>query len=80
MALNINKKGLGRGLSSLMGDTDNQHSTNPTSSSETKISIAKLRPSPLQPRRVFDKNSITDIFFDLENGNIKNAKSRAKPK
>ena len=66
MALNINKKGLGRGLSSLMGDTDNQHSTNPTSSSETKISIAKLRPSPLQPRRVFDKNSINELAESIK--------------
>ena len=66
MALNTNKKGLGRGLSSLMGDTDTQHSTNPTSSSETTISIAKLRPSPLQPRRVFDKNSINELAESIK--------------
>ena len=66
MVLNTNKKGLGRGLSSLMGDTDAQHSTNPTSSSETTISIAKLRPSPLQPRRVFDKNSINELAESIK--------------
>tara|TARA_X000000368_G_scaffold418294_1_gene417453 strand:+ start:246 stop:1106 length:861 start_codon:yes stop_codon:yes gene_type:complete len=66
MVLNTNKKGLGRGLSSLMGDTDTQHSTNPTSSSETTISIAKLRPSPLQPRRVFDKNSINELAESIK--------------
>ena len=66
MALNISKKGLGRGLSSLMGDTDTQQSTNPTSWSETTISIAKLRPSPLQPRRVFDKNSINELAESIK--------------
>ena len=60
MALNTNKKGLGRGLSSLMGDTDAQQNKTFTSSSEIKISVAKLRPSPLQPRRLFDKNSINE--------------------
>ena len=66
MALDINKKGLGRGLSSLMGDTDSLESTVPKSSSETKIPIAKLRPSPLQPRRVFDKNSINELAESIK--------------
>ena len=66
MALNINKKGLGRGLSSLMGDTDTHQNTATTSSSETTISIAKLRPSPLQPRRVFDKNGINELAESIK--------------
>ena len=66
MALDINKKGLGRGLSSLMGDTDTFESTVSKSSSETKIPIAKLRPSPLQPRRVFDKNSINELAESIK--------------
>ena len=66
MALDIHKKGLGRGLSSLMGDTDSLESTVPKSSSETKIPIAKLRPSPLQPRRVFDKNSINELAESIK--------------
>tara|TARA_B100001250_G_scaffold394123_1_gene397609 strand:+ start:1309 stop:2169 length:861 start_codon:yes stop_codon:yes gene_type:complete len=66
MALNINKKGLGRGLSSLMGDTDKPQNINSTKSSETEISIAKLRPSPLQPRRVFDKNSINELAESIK--------------
>ena len=41
MALDIHKKGLGRGLSSLMGDTDSLENTVSKSSSETKIPIAK---------------------------------------
>ena len=66
MALNTSKKGLGRGLSSLMGDNDTQHSATSRSSSETAISIAKLRPSPLQPRRVFDKNSINELAESIK--------------
>ena len=66
MALNTNKKGLGRGLSSLMGDTESVQSTASTSTSETTISIAKLRPSPLQPRRIFDKNSINELAESIK--------------
>ena len=66
MALDINKKGLGRGLSSLMGDTNSLESTVSKSSSETKIPIAKLRPSPLQPRRVFDKNGINELAESIK--------------
>mgnify|MGYP001209657604 FL=1 len=66
MALNTNKKGLGRGLSSLMGDTDAQQNKTFTSSSEIKISVAKLRPSPLQPRRLFDKNSINELAESIK--------------
>jgi len=66
MALNTSKKGLGRGLSSLMGDNDTQHSATSSSSSQTAISISKLRPSPLQPRRVFDKNSINELAESIK--------------
>ena len=66
MALNTNKKGLGRGLSSLMGDTESVQSTASASTSETTISIAKLRPSPLQPRRIFDKNSINELAESIK--------------
>ena len=61
-----NRKGLGRGLSSLMGDTDNGQSTASINLSETKISIAKLRPSPLQPRRIFDKNTINELAESIQ--------------
>jgi len=66
MVLNTNKKGLGRGLSSLMGDADIDQNTTIKNSSETTISIAKLRPSPLQPRRVFDKNSINELAESIK--------------
>ncbi len=61
MSSSISKKGLGRGLSSLMGDTKNVSIQNETSNQETKISISNLKPSPSQPRRLFDKNSINEL-------------------
>ena len=61
MNSSISKKGLGRGLSSLMGDVKTTLNKNESSNQETKISIAKLKPSPSQPRRLFDKNSINEL-------------------
>ena len=66
MALNTNKKGLGRGLSSLMGDTELTKGSTSITVSETSIPIAKLRPSPLQPRRIFDKNSINELAESIK--------------
>ena len=66
MALNPNKKGLGRGLSSLMGDTDSLESQKIKSGSESSIPITKLRPSPLQPRRLFDKNGINELAESIK--------------
>ena len=43
MDFKMNKKGLGRGLSSLMGDVpDNINEVSSINKSETKISISKL--------------------------------------
>ena len=57
MVTNPTKKGLGRGLSSLMGDTETTQTKNNNVGQETKIPIANLKPSPSQPRRLFNKNS-----------------------
>ena len=65
MDLKINKKGLGRGLSSLMGEVSEEQ-TDKVSSSETKIPISKLRPSPIQPRRIFEKASITELADSIK--------------
>ena len=46
MVTNTTKKGLGRGLSSLMGDTENGQTKNTNAGQETKIPIANLKPSP----------------------------------
>jgi ParB family chromosome partitioning protein len=66
MSSSISKKGLGRGLSSLMGDTKENSTQTETSNQETKISIANLKPSPSQPRRLFDKNSINELAESIK--------------
>ena len=49
-----NKKGLGRGLSSLIGDSEIKVTNN-------KISISSIVPNKFQPRKNFDKNSLEDL-------------------
>jgi ParB family chromosome partitioning protein len=66
MSSTISKKGLGRGLSSLMGDTKNISIQNEIPNQETKISIANLKPSPSQPRRLFDKSSINELAESIK--------------
>jgi ParB family chromosome partitioning protein len=48
------KKGLGRGLSSLIGDSDVKASNN-------KISISSIIPNRFQPRKRFDKDSLEEL-------------------
>ena len=66
MSSSISKKGLGRGLSSLMGDTKEVSIQNEISNQETKILISNLKPSPSQPRRLFDKNSINELAESIK--------------
>ena len=65
--MNKIKKGLGRGLSSLIGETKIEQTTN-------KLSISDLYPNKLQPRKIFDQDSLNDleksINFELGNCNI----------
>ena len=66
MVTNTTKKGLGRGLSSLMGDTETAQTKNTNIGQETKIPIANLKPSPSQPRRLFNKNSINELANSIK--------------
>ena len=66
MVTNTTKKGLGRGLSSLMGDTETTQTKNTNVSQETKIPIANLKPSPSQPRRLFNKSSINELADSIK--------------
>jgi len=66
MSSSISKKGLGRGLSSLMGDAKDTSIQTEAFNKETKISISNLRPSPSQPRRLFDKNSINELAESIK--------------
>ena len=65
MDIKLNKKGLGRGLSSLMGEVIEDDNEN-LNKSDVKISISKLRPSPIQPRRIFDKVSIVELAESIK--------------
>ena len=64
--MNKSKKGLGRGLSSLMGEDTNNETILQTSYSDTKIALSKLKPSSIQPRRIFDKNSINELAESIK--------------
>ena len=66
MVTNTTKKGLGRGLSSLMGDAETVQTKNTNVGQETKIPIANLKPSPSQPRRLFNKNSINELADSIK--------------
>ena len=54
-----NKKGLGRGLSSLIGDNDVKIIDN-------KISISAIVPNKYQPRKKFDKDSLEDLSNSIK--------------
>jgi len=53
------KKGLGRGLSSLLGDTSKTLSTN-------KISIKDINRNKFQPRKYFDKESLDELTSSIK--------------
>ena len=52
--MNKIKKGLGRGLSSLIGETKIEKKTN-------KLLIGDLYPNKFQPRKIFDEESLNDL-------------------
>ena len=53
------KKGLGRGLSSLIGDNDAKTSSN-------KISISSIIPNKNQPRKIFEKESLDELTNSIK--------------
>ena len=58
-----NKKGLGRGLSSLIGDSDLKVSSN-------KISISSIIPNKDQPRKKFEKESLEELTKSIKERGI----------
>ena len=58
-----NKKGLGRGLSSLIGDSD-------IKSSNDKISISSIIPNKNQPRKIFEKEALDDLKNSIKERGI----------
>ena len=57
------KKGLGRGLSSLIGDTDIKVSND-------KISISSIVPNKNQPRKFFEKEALTELTNSIKERGI----------
>ena len=61
--MNKIKKGLGRGLSSLIGETKVEQTTN-------KLSIRALYPNKFQPRKIFDEDSLSDLEKSIKERGI----------
>ena len=57
------KKGLGRGLSSLIGDSDLKTTNN-------KVSISSILPNKNQPRKVFEKESLEELTNSIKERGI----------
>ena len=53
------KKGLGRGLSSLIGETKVEFKTN-------KLSLSDIIPNKFQPRKVFDEENLQDLTNSIK--------------
>ena len=58
-----NKKGLGRGLSSLIGDSDVKATSN-------NLSISSIVPNKFQPRKNFDKANLEDLTNSIRERGI----------
>ena len=61
--MNKIKKGLGRGLSSLIGETKIVKNTN-------KLLIADLNPNKFQPRKIFDEDSLNELEKSIKERGI----------
>ncbi len=62
--MNTKFKGLGKGLSALMGDTNDFKSQE--SKDLNKVPIEFIQPNPDQPRKIFDKNSLEDLSQSIK--------------
>ncbi len=62
--MNTKFKGLGKGLSALMGDTNDFKSQE--SRDLNKVPIEFIQPNPDQPRKIFDKNSLEDLSQSIK--------------
>ena len=63
MDTNKIKKGLGRGLSSLIGETKAEVNIN-------KIAISDLLSNKFQPRKLFDEDSLQDLSNSIKERGI----------
>ena len=63
MSIFKQKKGLGRGLSSLIGDTK-------STSTKNKISISEIVRGKFQPRKIFEKDSLYELSNSIKERGI----------
>ena len=71
--MNAAKKGLGRGLSALVGDIEKKSGSNQNQNQNqtNKVPIADLQPNKYQPRKIFDEEKIMELSSSIkENGVI----------
>ena len=60
--------GLGRGLSAILGEVEEayQNNLNDNSGLVVEIEIDKIKPNPLQPRKVFDNESLQELAASIQ--------------
>ena len=70
MAEDTPRKGLGRGLSALMGDDSEDYAALDQVKSQKDLPIEFLMPSPFQPRHRFDENGLRDLVASVREHGI----------
>lgn len=60
--------GLGRGLSAILGEVEEayQNNLNDNSGLVVEIEIDKIKPNPLQPRKVFDNENLQELAASIQ--------------
>ena len=61
-------KGLGRGLSALFSDTEEDYGKAQAETEEltTQVPVSKIFPNPDQPRKIFDENALNDLAKSIK--------------
>ncbi|TLD85111.1 ParB/RepB/Spo0J family partition protein [Helicobacter sp. MIT 11-5569] len=62
------KAGLGRGLEAILGEVEEayQNDLNDTSGLVVEIDLDKIKPNPLQPRKIFDDDALRELAASIE--------------
>ncbi|MDU7693527.1 MAG: ParB/RepB/Spo0J family partition protein [Helicobacter sp.] len=63
------KSSLGRGLDAILGDVEHAYSSNISKNEVIEVSLDKISPNALQPRKTFDENELKELCDSiLEHG------------
>ena len=68
--MSLPKKGLGRGLSALIPGASEAKSDGKEERLSYEVSVERITPSPLQPRRTFDEGKISELASSIRNQGI----------